>query len=60
MDSHHSLLLLLPKFSFLYGPQELTTLLQPIQDASLLDHPEGCAMVSAVGLSPVHFLRPKS
>jgi hypothetical protein len=32
------LLLLLPEFSFLHGPQDLTTLLRPMQDASLRDH----------------------
>jgi len=47
------LLLLLPEFSFLNGPQDLTTLLPPMQDASLRHHTCVWSVVSVAGLSPV-------
>ena len=49
-----------PKFSFLHGPQDLTTLLPPMQNASLRHHTYVWSVVSVAGLSPVHFQRPES
>ena len=59
MDSHHSLLLLLPGSSFEHGPLDLTAKLLPMHDASLPNH---LSVFQSIGdrLSPVHFRGPQS
>ena len=58
-DSHRSLLLLIPAFSFERGPLDFTAKLLPTPDASLLDY---LSVLQSIGgrLSPVHFQDPQS
>ncbi len=52
---HHTMLLLFPGFSFEHGPHDLTAVLLPMHDASLLNHINMCPEVSVTGLAPSIF-----